>query len=375
MNTDLAPTLKHFNGDYWVLWFKISNSYSVVQPDFNLLLETYLESKAPNQFTATLSNHINASESKKIAETLNNYLENSNIPYITSQISSVTLNPSNRNILKQYTFGDRTLQIYYSSEAVLKVIHPAIAHYCTKTPISADTIFDIYLDNDNLYLFKDQQLLISASKYNYHKIQGKFIMHLLCALHDKEEQDWIGTIHGSTITDGNASMLFVGQSGKGKSTLCTLLALNGFYLLADDVSPLLSENKHIYYNPSAISTKAGAFDLLKPLVPNFDTLPLVTFNKSKGQLKYIPSQKPEQDHYPCRAIILVNYTPGSNTKLETVSIKTILETLIPDSWLSPNPKHAQQFLDWLSTQKLYQLTYSDTKSVTSEISTLFKQLS
>ena len=87
----------------------------------------------------------------------------------------------------------------------------------------------------------------------------------------------------------------------------------------------------------------------------------------------MPCTKPKQDHYPCHAIVLVNYVSESETIIEPISIKHILETIIEDSWLSPNPKHAQQFLDWLQKVKLYQVTYSDTKSVSSEISALFKQ--
>ena len=72
--------------------------------------------------------------------------------------------------------------------------------------------------------------------------------------------------------------------------------------------------------------------------------------------------------------MLVNYQPQSETIIEPISIKHVLETIIEDSWLSPNPKHAQQFLDWLQKVKLYQVTYSNTDCVSSEISTLFKQL-
>ena len=84
--------------------------------------------------------------------------------------------------------------------------------------------------------------------------------------------------------------------------------------------------------------------------------------------------KSKKDHYPCDAIILVNYKHKSETLLESVSIKTLLETLIPDSWLSPNPLHAKQFLDWLETLEIYKLTYSDTQSVTKTVSKLFKHL-
>ena len=361
-------------GDYWILWYSISNSYSVINSDFELLLDTYLTSKTQTEFSNSISNYISVSDSLNLSETIHNYLKDCNNPYSLPNISSETLDTSHRNISKYYLFGTKRILIHYSSELVLKTVHPAIAHYCKKHTEAPDVIFDIFLKHNNLHLFKNGKLLSCGPKREYHHLQGKFIMQLLCSLHHKTEQDWIGTLHGSAITDGNTSILFIGKSGKGKSTLSALLATNGFELLADDVSPLLSENEHIYYNPSSISIKKGAFELLQPLVNNFDNLPIVEFNATKGQLKYMPCAKPKHNHYPCGAIMLVNYQPQSETIIEPISIKHVLETIIEDSWLSPNPKHAQQFLDWLQKVKLYQVTYSNTDCVSSEISTLFKQL-
>ncbi|WP_179004907.1 hypothetical protein [Winogradskyella forsetii] len=375
MNNSLAPAYKKLFGEYWVLWFEVSNSYSIIEPKFKLLLESYLESNSKADFLDTISNDMSVSESNSVSETLFSYLNSCNEPYNSANIPSTVLNTSQRNISETYTFEDKSIQINYDSELVKKTVHPALANYCKAS--SNNNIlatFDLFLENDELLLFQDEKLISSASKHSYHIIQGKFIMHLLCTLYNNLETDWIGTFHGSTITDGNLSILFIGDSGKGKSTLCALLVANGFQLLADDVSPLLSKDQHIYYNPSAISIKKGAFELLEPLVNDFENLPIVKFNKTKGDLKYMPCVKPNKDHYPCTAIISVNYKPNSKTKLEKVSVKTILETLIPDSWLSPNPLHANQFLDWLGQLEFYQLTYSDTQSVTTEIAKLFKQL-
>lgn len=362
-------------GEYWVLWYAISNSYSIIESEFNTLLETYLESNTKIEFSAKISNRENTSDETSVYKTLFNYLKQCNVPYTPPELTSVVLDTSQRNISKQYNFQGKKIQIYYNSELVLKTIHPALADYCIEpNNKKALATFDIYLKNGELYLFKNEQLISLVSKNEYHLIQGKFIMCLLGALHNKYESDWIGTFHGSTITDGNSSILFIGESGKGKSTLCALLTASGFDLLADDVSPLLSNNKHIYYNPSGISIKEGAFNVIEPVINNFEDIPIVNFNKTKGNLKYLPCLKPEQDHYPCNAIILVNYKAKSETKLEEVSVKKILETIIPDSWLSPNPEHAKQFLDWLTELKLYKLTYSDTSSVTLEVSKLFTHL-
>ncbi|QNK77399.1 hypothetical protein H7F37_15050 [Winogradskyella sp. PAMC22761] len=375
MNTALAPVEQLLIGDFWVLWYAKSNTYSIVNTEFKLLLDEYLVSESKSQFLNSLCFEEDKELQNKITEKVFSYLQSCNSPYtIPTNLNSASLDKTKRCISKQYTFKNKTVQVNYCSELVLQTVHPSIAHYCNISKSKVDVIFDIYLKEDHLHLFKNENLISYVPKKDYHYIQGKFIMQLLCELHNKTEDDWIGSLHGSTITDENNAILFVGKSGKGKSTLCALLANTGLKLLADDVSPLLSKEQHIYYNPSAISIKQGAFKLLEPLVNNFDKLPIVNFNKTKGNLKYLPTIKPKQNHYPCRAIILVNYKPESKTLLEPVSIKTILETIIEDSWLSPKPKHAKQFLNWLKNMKLYQLTYSDTTCVTKEVSNLFKEL-
>ena len=72
---------------------------------------------------------------------------------------------------------------------------------------------------------------------------------------------------------------------------------------------------------------------------------------------------------------MVNYEKGAETQLESISEQLLLETLIPESWLSPNPRHAEQFLEWLKSVYFYKLTYSDTESVVQTVRSHFKGLS
>jgi hypothetical protein len=360
-------------GDYWLLWYLASNSYSVVDNSFKATLDHYFASSSIHSFKHAIGSHHSIDDIDSLNDSVETYLNNCNISLKKLDLSATDIDVTQRLIVRHYRINKQVIQIHFSSVSILNLIHPAIAHLSVKTSNTAATHFDIYIKDDMLYLFKDKRLVTAVPKKDYHFIQGKFIMQLLCAIYQNEEKDWIGTFHGSTITDGHTSIMFVGASGKGKSTLCALLCANGFDLLADDVSPMLSKNSHIYHNPSAISIKAGAHDLLRPLTPDFDKLPSITINKTKGPITYLPCKRPKEDHYPCQAIVLVNYQKNTKTQLERASIKTLLQTLIPDSWISPDPLHARQFLDWLNTVNIYKLTYSDTQSVTKEISQLFNK--
>lgn len=374
MSNNLAPTYQRLFGSYWVLWYETSNSYSVVDDNFKHLLYDYLECASLDIFKSKVASIDSSLDADAIAKNLQSYLEQCNVEHgFDDELLSTDFLVYKRKISKQYAFNNKVFQVNFDSDLVKKTIHPSIAHLEIEDNVSPGVIYDVYIENDQLCLFRNEALVRITPKQNYHFIQGKFAMELLSFIHNREESDWLGTFHGSTISDGKNSILFIGKSGKGKSTLCALLTAKGFELVADDVSPMLASDSHIYHNPSAISIKEGAFDLLRPLIGGFDGLPNTLFNKTKGIIKYMPCKSPIKDKYPCRAIIMVNYSKDSETKLEEISIKTALETLIPESWLSPNPLHAKQFLDWLSQTPVYQLTYSNTKSVSEEITKCFKQ--
>ncbi|WP_299127601.1 hypothetical protein [uncultured Winogradskyella sp.] len=375
MDTKLSPTYQKQFGKFWVLWFSYSNVYSVVDNDFKSVLDLYLASKSLAAFKGNLENTYSSNQQASIANNLSLYLRNCNIKADIEHLESLhKFNPTQRQILKHYRAGTNTFSIYFGSESIKNIIHPQIAHLETTLKHKSTTIFDVYLKDDELVLFKNQILLKAAKKQNFHFIQGKFFMHLLCLVHQKKETDWIGTFHGSAISDGHNAILCVGKSGKGKSTLCTLMAQKGFTIVADDVSPILSKDRHIYSNPSATSIKHGAFKALKAYVPNLENLTTTTLNASKGAIKYIPPTITNPSSYPCKAIVMVNYKEGSTTQLKKVSIKKVMETLIPDSWISHNETHAEQLLNWLSTLTFYELTYSDTESVTTKIKSLFADL-
>ncbi|GAB5565626.1 MAG: hypothetical protein Wins2KO_26890 [Winogradskyella sp.] len=372
MLQSLAPTYQISFDDTVLLWFLKSNKYGLVDKEFSDILNHYTNSKSLHDFEHVLNDLDGQSDGVLVAQNLRTFLESSNTFEHDGIAKIIPFQLQNRVILEKYLIGDTILEIHYSNASLKPLFHPALEQYLAKNrSASQKLIFDIHLENGNISLYINEEHVISARQADYHKIQGKFIMHVICAIHKRLESQWLGTFHGSTITDGNNAVLFIGNSGKGKSTLCALLAQHGFQLLADDVSPMLSEDRKIYSNPNAISIKHGAFEVLKPYLKDFDALPKTSFYQNKGQIAYVPQNTFELKGYSCKAIVMVNYMTGAETALKRTTIAPVLETLIPESWLSHNAAHAKQFMDWLQQAQLYELTYSNTKSVVDKISSLF----
>jgi hypothetical protein len=367
----IAPTLEHRFGDYFVLWFPNSNSYSVVSASFKHLLDLYVKAPSREAFS-NLLHDLPEREVAAIATQLSDYLYSCQIEQESPLCRSIAFTSQKRQIRKTYSIADTYITLHADKPNVLKAVHPALAQYEIVSAEHSTSVFDIYVDENYLNLFKDERLIMAVPKSQYHFIQGKFHLLLSNIIHNRSEDDWLGTLHASAITDEETAILFIGNSGSGKSTLCGLLAAHGYKLLADDIAPLGKTDGHIYYNPAALSIKQKSFKVLEPWFPELESIPEITFNTAKGLLKYLPCPPPSNRHYPCKAMVLVNYTPESQTVLESITVKDALETFIPDSWIHPGEVYARAFLGWLDKLEFYTLRYSDTEDMVKTVSKLFK---
>ncbi|MBT8324316.1 MAG: hypothetical protein KJO96_03375 [Winogradskyella sp.] len=359
MKNTLAPTLQRLVDTHWVLWFEVSNSYSIVDEPFYANLQAYLKANTTQEFSESLN--ISHKQSEALQGQLDDYLHQCTIPSTNPSINHKPLERSTNSESVNYHVNGKFIRVHYDTASVKRLIHPGIAHHhiahSTTTP---DVVFDIQLREDQLWLYDNERLITVVEKTDYHLIQGKFDMRLLCAIYNTEENDWAGTFHASTVSNGNAALLCIGSTGQGKSTLTALLAAHGFDLVADDVTPLRSSDLHTYKVPKAVSIKQGAFHVLQGTIPNLESLPAYTFSTKKGATKYVHfNAQSSQTHYPCRTVILVNYKAKHDTELTPLSVAEALQMLIPDTWLSPLQENAEAFLNWIASIRCYQLTYSD----------------
>jgi len=316
-------------------------------------------------------------EAFSIHQDISNFLEDQNRRPPLAEASITLFDDSKRIFNETYLIDTHAVKIYFSSKQVKQFIHPQLMHLAVEKQKTNEhtTIFDIYEDNNFLYLFKNKQFIGHYELANYHLLQGRFAMELLCVLHNKEENDWLGTFHASTVSNGKESIMLVGDSGNGKSTFCALLMAAGLDLMADDITPVLAKDQEAYRYPSAISIKQGAFDMLKAYYPDFEAQESFKGSVHKGFLKYLAPKNNTDNkiqHLPCSKIVYVKYDKHQEqTKLIPSAADKVLQTLIPDSWVSPKQENAQQFLNWLKTLSFYELSYSDNESA---ISTFLKLL-
>lgn len=371
-----TPSLSKQIKGQQLLWFSDSNSYFIVDEQINILINLFGSYTKKSDFICAASEVFGVSHSQsemfynEISELLsiNSFDEKKNTP-------SFSFDASFRTYSETYIINGKVFQVNYSHKSVKELIHPQIKHLVSEKSVkNTQIIFDIFYVNNSLYFYKNTVLIDFYEVKNYHVLQGNFCMQLLCVIHKKHEDEWMGTIHASTVSNEKEAILVIGKSGKGKSTFTAHAMTAGMNLVSDDFSPILGKNKHVYSYPGAISIKPGAFDSLSKIIPGFDTLPLIFKGQEKGSVKFVvPFQKDlSKQSYPCKIMVSICYKPQSKTELKEISFAKAMEIFVPDSWISPKDIHAQEFMNWIENLSFFELTYSNTLEALEVFSKLFK---
>lgn len=379
MNKHLDLLVKPLK-DKSIVWFKNSNTYVLVAHETAKIIKHYF--KDPNQLHLGnwITEHFNVS--KQEAEILLkpilglikqlNVSKNNTIEETETNILKTSVEPKT---IKYYNINNTCFKVSYQTESLAFLIHPKFSHLEAKTTTNHQHHFEVFLKDDNIVLNVNGNFGGSWSKDETHYFQGKFSMKLVEKLYNKSESDWLGVFHASALSDGNQNILFLGDSGNGKSTLAALLVSQGYTLFADDFVPVEAKTQQVYYFPAAISIKEKALETLNPLFPQLKDSPQIDLTYINKSVRYLVAPKLEatfETHLPCKKLVFVKYQKESGIQLSKLSSEDAFEQLIPDSWLSPLSKNAQLFMDWFATLTCYSLTYSDNESMFETVKKLYK---
>lgn len=234
--------------------------------------------------------------------------------------------------------------------------------------------FTVFSQKHCIYFYVDNQFINAWNHKETHFFQGKFSMEFLQKIHQKEESQWLGVFHASAVSNGKKSILFLGDSGNGKSTSLALLQANGFTCLADDFVPVASKTREVYSFPAAISIKKNSLETLLPLYPQLENSAEYHFKGLNKIVRYLkPNNTDFLSHLPCKDLIFIKYEKNSALKYAKLSKAAAFQRLVPDSWLSPIKENAQLFLNWFASLNCYQITYSENEKMLETVSEIFNK--
>lgn len=359
------------NNELYILWFKKSNSYIIVSHMVLDLLKAFL-----NKTKKGFLNYLNTKEySKKLSvqyySEMSHFLEQENYKckplHVTYEMQYLEFKEEYTEAVSSttnYLIYNKYIQISFPNTKVKNLVHPQLVDYEVPFTDSLDyQVFHLVYDTDNanIILYLNKVFVFSTPLSELHVFLGKFLLQVINILYSKKEDDWLATFHASTVAKDNDAIMCIGKSGSGKSTLCALLNSNGYDVVADDMTPMLASSLEVYRNPSAISIKKGAFEVLSSQIEIFNSL--IPITSYKGAIKFLPVKNRQITkplfNYKCNKVVLVNFDKDNEeASLEVIPKSVGLEVLIGESWISNKTNDALQFLKWINRVTFFKLTYS-----------------
>ncbi len=271
-----------------------------------------------------------------------------------------------------YKINGLVFKIDFQSEHEAYWVHPKLAHLTIEKPAKFNFHYQIFTQNKHTHLIIDGEYIGGWNIKDIHFFQGKFSMYIVQNMHQKAEKKWLGIFHASAVSNGKKAMLFLGDSGNGKSTSLALLQANGFQCLADDFVPVDEDKQEIFSFPAAISIKKNSVATLLEDYPELAEIPEFHLKELNKIVRYLPpNNKDYTTHLPCKALVFIKYKKRSQTVLNSIAKLEAFQKLVPDSWLSPIPKNAITFLNWFESLPCYELTYSKNNEMIAEVAKLF----
>jgi hypothetical protein len=361
-------------GDKNILWLARHNKYILAENIASKLIELIVETADINVAVQFCMSQLNVEHEQamryvnELQQYLNDYLLNEKTPQlkVSSIVTSTT--PESRRF---YSIYGTSFMVEYCSKEYEQLIHPKFEHLEVGTIENPGHYFQVVGIDEGALLMVDGQPIGAWGHNDSHYLGGKFSMQLLQKIYNNEENDWMAVFHAAGITDGKNCIMFLGDSGNGKSTLSALLMANGYNVLADDFLPVDSCSLMVCHFPSAISVKTNAFELLVSAFPQLKNSKEIHNQTAGKTFRYLPTDRIDQICVPCKALVFVKYEPGSGLLIEDMVHDEAFQHLIPDSWISPEPDNARRFVEWFTQLPCYRLTYSDNTKMIETIKVLF----
>ena len=358
-------------GNKKVVWFKDTNEYIVIEPLVAEILSLLYQKTDKQEIISKTFNQIDIpyKEAENLVNDIENLLNSHN--FAKQELIPIS-KPKHFEYEKYYKINDIIFKVNYLSEFEYSLVHPKFTHLEITSTLNTTHIFEVYSNVDFITFSIDNSIIGTWTLSDVHYFQGKFSMKITEIIHHKSEDEWLGVFHASAVSNKKESILFLGDSGNGKSTSLALLQANGFICLADDFVPVDAKKQEIYSFPSAISIKKNSLAPLLPIYPELETSAEYHFKRLNKIVRYlIPNNPNYNEHLPCKALVFIKYKKESNLIIDKISNLKAFEQLVPDSWLSPIQKNAETFLNWFSNLPCYQLTYSNNSEMVQTVSKIF----
>ncbi len=265
-----------------------------------------------------------------------------------------------------YQFSEACVGVHYGDAELFEAINPILQSLVTHAQSPVEQEFILLQCED------DWILNFSGKTFSYDsldEISSALVFQLVES--QARIRPRLTVLHASAILYRNTGVVFVGESGAGKTTLAAALSCLGFTFLSDDVLPV--ENKTFSIIPVPVSSclKSGSWPVIEEFYPEIYDLP--SYQRGGESVRYLPVKSSSVAPVLKYMLLYPKYVEAADTKIESMSnVEKFVGIIQSQSLLKrfTNGSVVQDVIDWLSEIEAYKITYSDINKVAPAICSL-----
>ncbi len=374
------PHLKKKIGGSWLVWMQNSNSYLQLEEPawfvFNKTTHRYKSATIAKDFA--LRYGVSTGESEVFVKEICSQTEKLNQIDIAQNKSALANYKIDDQIfcpfsVHYYQLGDKRIAFSCETPNFENYIHPLICHLESDKSNNAMALFELFTYEEQIVFRFNGEVKGIWSGDETHLVKGLIFMFLINVIYDKNDTDWLMTVHASAITNGKKTILFTAPPGHGKTTIAALLQSRGYRLISDDFVPIDRNSFKAYPFPIAMSIKQGAMEVLSTLFAglNQKEINYITPEKSVRYLVPDPDLDVFQALFPVREFIFVNYNSSVDFLWEKLDKVKAIKLLLDQAWVVPSQGNAAILFEWITKLSFFQLTYSNNEKALNKITKLF----
>jgi hypothetical protein len=226
-----------------------------------------------------------------------------------------------------YRVFSTTVSVQLPDARAAAVVDPVLAHLEVGGAAGADVELEVATDEEGFVLFEDGEPVGSVGRREALAPAVKGQLRVLAV----DREPYFMQIHAGVILAGDGGCLLLpGAPGSGKTTLTAGLVAAGFGYLSDEAALLVGDPLRVLALPLALTVKSGAVDVLAPLFPGLEGLP-VHEREDGRRVRYLPplgSPDRRATSHPARWIVFPRYAPDVETRLLPLAKPAALERLL-----------------------------------------------
>lgn len=348
------------------LWFKSTNNYLQMEDAVFSVFEQLQNNKSLEEVAKWCAQNYKLSlkEAQQTVYEINALVLEQMKTDDTPEKQEVSFNLSDSFYSsKIYRFNTVLFQLFYGDTHLETMLHPLFAHLETQqTDINMQSI-KLHFQQETYVLEVNGKQIGNWTKQEGHIFKGQVFMAMLNAAYNKKEKDWLGVLHASAIGNDKSSILFLGDSGSGKSTASAIALASGLSLIADDFVPIDTEGRVLAF-PAAISVKKQALKFLFQRFPELLKAKEYELKAMNKTVRYLAPQITDNNQSRLvKALVFIQYSPEIDFDLQPLDKHQAFQSLVVDSWLSPEEENALFFMDWIADLPSYRLHYSNNQKM------------